>query len=401
MAELTSLRQGVVRAVRRLDQRARRRPRRLVLVYLRHAMHVGILDPIAQTLAADSRVTVRYLAEIPETRTDIDRATGHPRAWISARAAALRRVDLLMSADPWNPPTLYRCYARMNFLHGVAGKYDLDDPTRLPIEFHLWDRVAFINRDRMDRYLASRVIGPEAAVLVGYPKVDALVNGRFDAAAVHAKLHLEMHRRTAIYAPTWSPASSLHLAGEAIVKSLVDSGFNVIVKLHDRSLDRSEPKFSDGIDWRLRFARIHIPGRIAFVEAADSSPFLAASDVMVTDHSSIGFEFLLLDRPLIVFDAPDLARVARINPDKIALLRSAASVVSNAGEVGRVALDEIAHVQRRSAARQHVVAGMFYQPGTATERGVAAAYELLALPPASVHEVSHEVLDRYRHLQAS
>ena len=28
---------------------------------------------------------------------------------------------------------------------------------------------------------------------------------------------------------------------------------------------------------------------------------------MVTDHSSVGFEYLVLDRPLIVFDAPDLA----------------------------------------------------------------------------------------------
>jgi CDP-Glycerol:Poly(glycerophosphate) glycerophosphotransferase len=399
MAELSALREHLVRIVRRFDDRARRRPRRFVLVYLRHAMHAGILDPVAQALAADPRIAVRYLAETPQTQADIDRATGRRREWLSRGAAAFARTDLLMSADPWSPPAVYRCYARMNFLHGVAGKYDLDDPSRLPIGFHQWDRVAFINADRMRRYLANGVIRPEAAVLVGYPKVDALVNGRYDAAAVHAKLQLEMHRRTAIDAPTWSPASSLHLAGEAIVKSLVDRGFNVIVKLHDRSLDQSEPKFSGGVDWRARFAKIHIPGRIAFVETDDSSPLLAASDVMVTDHSTIGFEFLLLDRPLIVFDAPDLARVARINPEKIALLRRAACVVSTADDVGPAALDEIAHADRRSAARQRVVAGMFYGPGTATERALDAAYGLLALPAA--HEVSHEVLDRYRHLQAS
>ena len=138
-------------------------------------------------------------------------------------------------------------------------------------------------------------------------------------------------------------------------------------------------------DWRDRFARIHVPGRIAFVETGDSSPLLAASDVMITDHSSIGFEFLLLDRPLIVFDAPDLARVARINPEKIALLRGAARVVSTADAVGAAALDELAHAGRLSGARHAVVRDMFYEPGTATERALDMVYELLDLPPAVAH----------------
>jgi CDP-glycerol glycerophosphotransferase (TagB/SpsB family) len=224
-------------------------------------------------------------------------------------------------------------------------------------------------------------------VLVGYPKVDALVNGRYDAAAIHGRLQLEMHRPTAVYAPTWSPASSLHIAGEAIVTSLVDAGFNVIVKLHDRSLDLTHEKFSGGIDWRARFAQLHRPGRIAFVEWADASPLLAASDVMVTDHSSIGFEFCLLDRPLIVFDAPDLARVARIDPDKIARLRSAARVVGAAGDVGPAAIEAIAHRERLADARHAVARELFYEPGTATERALAMVYELLDLSnqPAFAH----------------
>src|SRR5439155_1396285 len=167
------------------------------------------------------------------------------------------------------------------------------------------------------------------------------------------------------YAPTWSPASSLNVAGEDIVKSLVDAGFNVIVKLHDRSLDPTEPRFSGGIDWRARFARTHVPGRIAFVEWADSSPLLAASDVMVTDHSSVGFEFCLLDRPLVIFDAPDLARVARINPEKIELLRSAARVVRTAGEVGPAALEEMVQPEHLGDARRAIAGEMFLAPGTA------------------------------------
>ena len=295
---------------------------------------------------------------------------------------------MCLSADFWDPIELHRCRTRANFSHGMAGKYDLDDPSHLPVNLHTYDRIGFINADRLERYVGSGAIAREAAVLVGYPKVDALVNGRYDAADVHARLQLEMHRPTAIYAPTWSPSSSLHLAGEAIVRSLVDGGFNVIVKLHDRSLDLSEPKFSGGIDWRARFARMRMPGRLAFVEAADSSPFLAASDVMVTDHSSIGFEFCLLDRPLLVFDAPDLARVARINPEKMQLLRSAARVVADASEVGAVAAEEFEHREHLSAERHALVRDMFFEPGTATERGLAMIYDLLELTPPQLQSAA-------------
>ena len=354
---------------------ARLTGRRRVLVDARTAMNFAILAPIYERLRRDPRVDVVFTWGSPHAGTEPVASRIYPRT-----AMKWRRIDLALSADPWDPIELRRCRTRVNFFHGVAGKYDLDSPGQLPIDFGQYDRVGFVNGDRMQRYLAAGIVTRQAAVLVGYPKIDALVNGRYDAAAVHAHLQLEMHRRNAIYAPTWSPASSLHLAGEAIVESLVAAGLNVIVKLHDRSLDASEPKYNDGIDWRARFARLHRPGRIAFVEAADSSPLLAASDLMVTDHSSIGFEFCVLDRPLIVFNAPDLPRIARINPEKISQLRSAARVVHTADEVGPAAIDELRDPGRRADARARIVRDLFYEPGTATDRALRVVYELLDLP---------------------
>jgi hypothetical protein len=354
--------------------------RRRVLVDARTAMNFAILAPVFERLQRDPRIDVVFTADRPAEVVDAARSAG-VRSRIHARQAVeWRRIDLCLSADPWDPIRLRRCRRRANFFHGLAGKYDLDSPGALPIGFGEYDRVAFINADRMRRYVGSGIVAPQAAVLVGYPKVDALVNGRYDAAAIHARLQLEMHRRTAIYAPTWSPASSLNLAGEAIVASLVEAGFNVVVKLHDRSLDPSEPRFSGGVDWRERFAHIHSPGRIAFVEWADSSPLLAASDVMVTDHSSIGFEFCLLDRPLVIFDTPDLARIARINPEKIVLLRSAARVVRTAAEVGPAAEEELQHPEPLADRRRAIARDMFFEPGTATDRALAMVYELLDIP---------------------
>jgi hypothetical protein len=375
------------RAVDGFDAAVERNGRRRVLMSVRTAMHAAVLDPVARALERDPRVDVRYIAERRVDEPRIAAGCGRTLRWIRGWAARGVRVDLLVTADPWCPPTLYRCRRRVNFFHGVAGKYDLDSPGHLPAGFEQYDRIAFVNTDRMRRYLDQGIIRPEAAVLVGFPKIDALVNGRYDAAAVRGRLGFEMKRRTAIYAPTWSPASSLNIAGEAIVNSLVAAGWNVIVKPHARSLDREE-KYSGGIDWRQRLKAAEVPGRVVLCEDGDASPLLAASDLMVTDHSSIGFEFCLLDRPLIVFDAPDLERVARINPERISALRRAARVVGDAAMVGRAADEEMHDAGRLRSERAAAARPLFYEPGTATDRALALLYSMLELTPQHVRELN-------------
>jgi len=375
------LRSTLASAVRRLDANLRRwTGRRRVFVYVRNAMHVGVLEPVTRALERDPRVTVTFIPETEGKRRHIDRASGRSRRWASPAGVRGRRVDLLITADPWNPPVMYRCHRRMNFFHGVAGKYNLDDPSHLPIGFEVYDRVAFVNAERMERYVNLGILSPSVASLVGYPKLDALVNGRYDAAAVRSRLALDMHRPTALYAPTWSPASSLNFAGETIVKSLSDAGFNVIIKPHDLSFD-PDPKYSGGIDWRRRLRAIERAGRVVVASDPDSSPLLPATDVLVTDHSSIAFEFCLLDRPIVVVDAPDLPRVARINPERIALLRSAARVVTDPATVGAAAVDDLAHPARHAAERAAIARSMFFEPGAATERALAVVYELLEITP--------------------
>jgi hypothetical protein len=364
----------VTPVVHRLDHAlGRLSPRRDVLVELRTPVYHAVLSPIAEALAAQPDVRVWYTSEAPARV----RPLVPPGTLLTHAEVEWRRFDAYLNGDPWAAARLRRCASRVNFFHGVAGKYDLDNPAGLPLGFEYYDHVAFINRDRMDRYLAAGVVTARQAVLVGYPKLDRLANGGYDAAATLAAMALDPARPTALYAPTYSEASSLHLAGEAIAAALAGAGFNVVVKLHDRSLD-PDPRYNGGIDWRARFAALtdRGRGRCHFADVADASPLLAAADVMVTDHSSIGFEFLVLDRPLIVFDAPGLAAAARINVEKIAQLRHAATVVRTPAETARAATSELAVPNRLSAARRRLADAMFFDPGGATAR---AAQLLLGL----------------------
>lgn len=351
----------------------RLRSRRRILVEMRTPVYQAVLGPVCE--AIETRLpdsSIFYTSEYPDRiRPLID-----PARFLSHTQVEWMRFDLYLNADPWAAARLRRCARRVNFFHGVAGKYDLDCPTGLPMGFHYYDRVAFINRDRMQRYLDANLVTESQAVLVGYPKLDRLACRAIDVSAVRNTLGIRNAQPIALYAPTYSPASSLHLAGEAIVRALASAGFNVVVKLHDRSFD-TDPRYSGGVDWRARMRALEREGPITFAEIPDACPLLAAADVMVTDHSSIGFEYLVVDRPLLIFDTPGLTEAARINPEKVALLRSASTVVSTIDQLVDAAENALVRPSQLSAARRRVADEMFFEPGSATARAVDLIRDML------------------------
>jgi len=360
-----------------------------VLVEVRSPMNLEVLRPIWSALAADPRIELTFTAEEEEWVRPFLEKEGQQHWMISRAAAPWRRFDLAFNADPWNALPLRRCWRRANFFHGIAGKYDLDDPKTLAqhVDFRIYDRLMFANEDRLRRYVDAGVVPAQHAALVGFPKSDGLLNGRWSAADVRRSLGLDPAISTVLYSPTYSPASSLHLAGEAIIEALLDTGRNVIVKLHDRSLV-PHPKYTDNVDWRPRLARFNGRPGYAFVTSADVGPFLAAADLMVTDHSTTGFEFALLDRPIVVFDSPELLQHARINPDKWRELRGMADIARDVAELPAVVARALASPLRHSAARQAAARSLFAYPGQATARALAVVYDLLELePPDHVRDV--------------
>jgi len=377
------MRRGLAGSAKRVDWAIGRAfGRRRVLFDLRNAMNVAVLQPMFSALQADNRVHVAFACEEPgRVAAAVRQAAG---ADVLDHADVIwQRWDLYVSADPWTRPPLRRCSQSANFFHGVAGNSNLDDPSGLQAGFETFDRIGFINAERMETYLRRGIVSADAAVLVGFPKADRLALGGYRASEIKRRLGLDLNRMTALYAPGWSPAGSLHMAGEKIVASLRNSGFNVIVKLHAMTFHR-DAKYNGGIDWRSRMDAVQEPGCVVHAIESDSSPLMAASDVLVTDHSTVGFEYCLLDRPIVLFDVPDLARVARVNPEQVTRLRGVARRASGNEELGLVVRDELAHAARLSAARRQLAARMFYGAGTATARALAVLYDRLQLSAPEV-----------------
>ena len=379
-----TLRAAATHVVKRVDHAIGRMTSRVrVLIDVRTPMNLAVLRPVWRRLAGDSRLALVFTAEDrPGVREALD-GDGVCDRLVPREAAAWMRLDLAITADAWNHAPLHRCRRRINFFHGVAGKYDLDEPRKLQAAaFDRFDRLAFINADRMRRYIDAGVIRRDQAALVGFPKIDDLVNGVWPPASVRESLGLAPSLRTILYAPTFSTANSLHLAGEAIIETLLATGANVVVKLHDRSMVPTD-KHTNGIDWPARLARFEPNPRFALARVSDSGPCLSAADVLVTDHSTVGFEFALLDRPLVVFDAPDLKAAARIDREKWRLLRSMSDVVTSPAQLS-IAVNRAFAEPARLREERRLAHDLFAFAGTATNRALDVVYELLELTPLAV-----------------
>jgi glycosyltransferase involved in cell wall biosynthesis len=356
---------------------------RQVLFEAASPLSLAVFQPIYNRMRHDARLEFWFTAndESIDAARIFSAADIAPDRIVSRDQIRWKKFDAYINTDFWNMTWLPRRTHRLHLFHGVAGKYGLDAPTDIAPVVATFDRLLFANRDRLNRYAEAGLVDPESAqaALIGYPKVDCLVDGSLDRAQLAQSLGLDRNRPTVLYAPTWSPHSSLNHVGEQIIESLAHQGVNVIVKLHDRSLETTD-RGSGGVDWRARLTQLCRKWAVHLAERSDACPYLYVADVLVTDHSSVGFEFMLLDRPIVVIDAPELLRHSRVNPQKARLLRSAADVITSAAALPAAMSAALSQPARHSLERRRIANELFYRPGGATARAVDCLYQLLSLP---------------------
>lgn len=377
---MTPVIRRLVRGVRQIDRRlSRRSDRRRILVDARTPVNFTMVAPTFRAMERDSRVSFYFTATEEPGRLDSIYREARGVRLIHPKLAALIKFDAYVASDfMWAP--LLRETARVQIFHGVGGKYGFDAPDRSMRE---WHRLFFVNERRLRNFVARGAVDADSPAirLVGMPKVDCLVDGTYTREAVLLSLGLDPSRPTVLYAPTWSPASSLNAMGADLLTALGRLPINVIMKLHDRSRDLRE-RYSGGVDWAARLAPLLAPGRGVLAPGHDISPYLVASDLMITDHSSAGFEFLLRDRPLVRIHRPQLIEKAVIHPDYVSLLASVSRSVEDLPGVLTAVEDGLSNPGALSQTRREVAADLFFKPGGATERSIRELYDVIELAPS-------------------
>ena len=125
----------------------------------------------------------------------------------------------------------------------------------------------------------------------GYPRDDALSTG--DAAAVRSRLGIAEDATVVLYAPTWRDDRPDHIdyLDVAAFTDALGPGYVTLIRGHSRTL---------------------LPGRdisaenvIDVTTYADVTELFLVADVLVTDYSSVMFDFSVTGKPIFFF-APDL-----------------------------------------------------------------------------------------------
>lgn len=158
---------------------------------------------------------------------------------------------------------------------------------------HIISPNAHTTRVLVDRYDLSGLISGRVSE-TGYPRVDAMLGADEDSRRrVLDQLGLTEGVPVVLYAPTWrgnlgSPVLDLDTLRE-VVGALAGLQCQVVFRGHYFS-----EKLLEGVD---------LPVTVA-PQSIDTSMLLSVTDVLVTDYSSILFDFLPLRRPIVYF-VPD------------------------------------------------------------------------------------------------
>ena len=204
--------------------------------------------------------------------------------------------------------------------------------------------------------------GASQCLLTGMPKTDALV-GPFDRGALLRRYGLDEQLPTVLFAPTGEKHNALEVMGRPVIDAVARSGkFNLLIKPHDH------PK--KAINWFEELASCEGP-RVRLVRDLDVVPYLRVADALMTDASSVAFEYTLVDRPLIFLDTPRLFQQVEKRAPALDLQtygRNIGVVVQSPDDVVAQLEQSLAQPDGQRALRRAAAEHIFHRPGQAARR---------------------------------
>ena len=134
----------------------------------------------------------------------------------------------------------------------------------------------------------------EKLALVGFSKFDEIVNfSEEQKDKLFEKYGLDKNRKTILYAPTFFPSSIEKMGDDFPAKF---SEYNIWVKPHYLTYERK--KYKNHLK-KFKIWEKYTNCTILPLSEYNLIPFLATSDVMISDESSAMFEFASLNKPVI------------------------------------------------------------------------------------------------------
>lgn len=150
---------------------------------------------------------------------------------------------------------------------------------------------------------------------LGGPKSDKLFTFKIDKRKFIKKLGLDPELPTIFYGPTYNQNTSIYSWIEDILKITEKNKVNLIIKAHPGIyINPKSKKGSGGIDWKKFFSKENLQKKRIFnVVDQDSVEFIMASDICITDISTLWIEYYFLRKKIIFLDIPEFFKTHKMN----------------------------------------------------------------------------------------
>ncbi len=194
---------------------------------------------------------------------------------------------------------------------------------------------------------------------IGMPRNDIFFSPACEerSRSVREELGLPASCRLALYAPTFRPAGTIKeaLPAEALLDCLIKQtgeDWHLLYRAHIQAEDAADPAGRD-------------PRILDVTSYPETQSLLCAADLLITDYSSILWDYALTDRPVLLF-TPDLEDYTEKRGFYYDIREWGFPLCRNSSELLTVLKETLAGAHRDASARHRALLGS-YETGHACE----------------------------------
>jgi len=244
--------------------------------------------------------------------------------------------------------------------------------TKHPLRKSVSDFDAYFTCGEFDRTQVSKYINRKPSLqVVGFPFVDLLFTDKLAPNATETALP-DTNRKTVLYAPSWGHP---YAYGDILSQNLRDvmaclreKDVDVLLKLHAASF---YPAQSRGISWRKKLSEYGRWENVTIVTDLSDIPVMQTADILITDISSRSFNFMITDRPVIIFGVPGSYLDSDIERCRMEKISEGAYLASDRYQLSNFIDRCVSTPHEMSPARKRVVGELFAHPGYAAKETAA------------------------------
>lgn len=254
------------------------------ILFCRHPYSFDILKPLRDALLKKGDTFLWYV------HPEIEPGFPFREDNFTSSLHCVKKFDSQAIFVPGNAVPHYLKGVKVQVFHGLAGEKKSHFKIRHYFDLYLTQGPYFTKKflQLKDKYKDFEV------TQTGWSKLDLYYTDE-DVLATEKQSLLEKHqaKQIILYAPTFSPSlsSAPHLINE--IKLLAQNKkYLILIKFHDLMQAA----------WQADYKNLAMQiENVLYVEERNIIPSLQLADLMISDTSSVVYEFLLLDKPVITF----------------------------------------------------------------------------------------------------